>query len=296
MDERIAWVLNLDAELELAQGSGRTRDRATEARIGSLASRLGGLVGSDDLIVWPGTPPSSAEGLWGRAWCPTPDALARLAAAGARSPRRPSFDVLRAVNDRRFSAALGGSLPGACFAEEASAVFDAMGSSSADETWLLKRAFGFAGQKRRRVSMRAIDDADRRWIARSFERGGGLQVEPFVERLLDAGLHGYLDDRGALVLGRPTIQEVDAHGAWRSTRIDEEGALDAQEVQALEDEARKTAEALVRRGYFGAFGIDAFRYRVGSEIRFRPRCEINARYSMGWAIGMSGHRPPGGLP
>jgi hypothetical protein len=52
------------------------------------------------------------------------------------------------------------------------------------------------------------------------------------------------------------------------------------------------AQALLEAGYFGPFGIDAFRWvdRAGVE-RFNPRCEINARYSMGWAVGMGSRRP-----
>jgi hypothetical protein len=44
-------------------------------------------------------------------------------------------------------------------------------------------------------------------------------------------------------------------------------------------------------GYFGPFGIDGFRWRWAGRTGLRPRCEINARYTIGWAIGMGDRRP-----
>jgi hypothetical protein len=296
MDERIAWVLNLDVESELEHGAERTRDRATEARIEALASRLGGLVAAEDRVVWPAKAPPDASGLWGRAWCPTPEALARLGESGARAPKAPAFEILRRVNDKRFGAALGQNLPNARFVEDEGALTSTLESGEKEARWLLKRAFGFAGREQRRVSSGALTDADRRWIASSFRRGVGLQVEPCVERLLDVGLHGYLDDRGTLRLGRPTVQTIDARGAWVSTEIAQSGVLRPEEARALEAEAERAARALEAAGYFGAFGVDAFRYRREGELRFQPRSEINARYSMGWAVGMAGFRPSPGLP
>jgi hypothetical protein len=46
----------------------------------------------------------------------------------------------------------------------------------------------------------------------------------------------------------------------------------------------RVAAALLQAGYFGPFGIDAFRYELGGRTKLQPRCEINARYTMGFAI------------
>jgi hypothetical protein len=52
------------------------------------------------------------------------------------------------------------------------------------------------------------------------------------------------------------------------------------------------AEALIRAGYFGPFGIDGYRWKdEHGTLRFNPRTDINARYSMGWAVGMGSRRP-----
>jgi hypothetical protein len=125
-------------------------------------------------------------------------------------------------------------------------------------------------------------EIDRPWIEASF-RQGGLQVEPLVERILDCALHGMLSADGSFTLGRPTIQDVDEFGAWQGSRAEET----LPERGLLEHEATRVAQALGAAGYFGPFGIDAFRWRSadGTE-HFQPRCEINARYSMGWAVGM----------
>ena len=48
----------------------------------------------------------------------------------------------------------------------------------------------------------------------------------------------------------------------------------------------RVAVALAGSGYFGPFGIDAFTYRnADGTVALQPRSEINARYSMGFAIG-----------
>ena len=95
----------------------------------------------------------------------------------------------------------------------------------------------------------------------SLERGG-LQVEPLVDRMIDVALHGFLEINGKIHLGEPTVQQVDEHGAWLCTKPagDE---LVAGERKSLVEEALRAATALRAVGYFGPFGIDAFRYRDG---------------------------------
>ena len=127
----------------------------------------------------------------------------------------------------------------------------------------------------------------------SLARGGGLQVEPWVERVRDFALHGYVSQRGTVTLGAPTLQECDATGAWqRTTRLDPAGTLLSEgDREALVRSATMTADALSAADYFGPFGVDAFSYERDAVICFNARSEINARYSMGWAIGMGDHRP-----
>ena len=154
---------------------------------------------------------------------------------------------------------------------------------------MYKRALGYAGRGRKKCRPAELD---RPWLDASLRSGDGVQVEPWVERVLDCALHGFLEEDGTCTLGRPTLQELDAGGAWSSTVIAPPDSLTQEECASLKREAESTATALHLAGYFGPFGIDAFRWRdADGALRFQPRCELNARYSMGWAIGMGDARP-----
>jgi len=279
--------LNFDAEEELASPVARkTASAAMTARLASLADRAVGLVAPGDLVVRDGV---DARGFVGRAWCPTPSALDRLARAGAEAPIAPSLEILRRANDRAFSAELGQTLPGAALATSRVEV-ERMVARGGD--WLMKRAFGFAGRGRRKVHAGTLVEADARWVDASF-REGALQVEPWVECLTDFALHGHLDERGALRLGAPTAQRCDAYGAWQLSELARSDDLSPDEASALTREATAAARALHAIGYHGPFGVDAYRWRdpETSSALFNPRGEINARYSMGWSVGMRGWRP-----
>jgi hypothetical protein len=282
-----AWLLNFEAEAELEDPSARTPSRAVLARSRALVSRVLALLGPGDVVLDEGT---RAAGFEGRAWCPTPGALAAIARAGARAPTAPPVEVLRAVNHRRFCAGLGQTLEGARYVTTEAELREALASGGGP--WVLKRPFGFAGRGRLRIGARGIDAAGARWIEASLAPGEGLQVEPWVERAGDFAIHGHLSAAGELVLGEPTSQVTDERGVWISTARTAEGEMDPGERDALLAAARETAEALHVAGYFGPFGVDAFRYRdAAGGIRWNPRCEVNARYSMGWQIGMSTRRP-----
>lgn len=277
----IAWVLNLDAEDELALGGfAHTPAPKMAERIRALVPRLSALVGSSR-ILFPS--PLGGEGQGegtcvGWAWSPTRFALKVMTDAGVTPAPHPPMSVLCRVNHRRFSAALGQTLPGAQYVESL--------SSLPAGNWLLKRPYGYAGRGRRKVTGDLLA-GDRAFIAASTD---GLQVEPWVERTHDFAIHGYLNADGTCDLGHPTLQHVDETGAWQSTERTD--VLMPTELAALHYEAHRSAQALHAAGYFGPFNLDAYRWRdAEGHERFQPRSEINARYSMGWAIGMGDYRP-----
>jgi len=272
-----AWVLNLDADHELAHPEGYSPRRDVSARVATLAARIEGLVPPGDVRI---DLVSDASGFNGRAWCPTPRALQLLEESGATLPPFPPLEVLRRVNHRAFCAELGQTLDGAAFLRDAHAVEQRIASGS----WLLKRPHGFAGSGRRRV--KRLDDDTNRWITASL-RVDGLQVEPWCERTADFSMHGFIAPDGKVTLGEACLQECDARGQWLRARRARSGELLDHERSVLQSEAERSAEALHRAGYFGPFGIDAYRYQGG----FNPRSEINARYTMAWAIGMGTARP-----
>jgi hypothetical protein len=287
-----AWFLNLDADAELEDPSARTPSRAVRARTEALVERLAGLLAPGDTIV--ADPPEAGvhAGRDGRAWCPTPRALAALTSAGARLPESPPLSVLRRVNHRRFSADMGLALPGARWAETRSELDAALDAPSPTGLWLLRRPFGFAGRGRLRFDPARRDAVCERWIESSFASGEGVEVAPWVERDADFARHGFLARGGAITLGEPTVQRCDDAGAWLASERAGEADLGGGERAALHEATREAAASLAEAGYFGPFGVDAFRFRdARGASRFLARCEINARYSMGWAVGMGDRRP-----
>src|SRR5262245_7800999 len=143
-----AWVLNFDADEELASASASyTPRRAALGRFEVLAARVSGLLGPGDQVIMPTErAPLRARSFVGRAWCPTPRAMRALSDAGVSLPRAPPLEVIRRVNHRRFNAELGSSLPGARFVNTVDDVLETIAGLSPSGQWLLKRAFGFAGR------------------------------------------------------------------------------------------------------------------------------------------------------
>jgi hypothetical protein len=279
-----AWLLNLDADLELRRPLGYAPPRAFIERTETLVNAIEGLVRPEDTRVDPNAPraPTGAEG---RAWCPTPRALSILSASGAALPDAPSLEVLRRVNHRRFSAELGQQLDGGRFVNDLDELIACIGAPVDSGCWVLKRPHGFSGMGHRRVPVGALDHKAAPWVDASLKEDG-LQVEPWVERIADFAIHGFLSPAGEVTIGQPCVQRCDAKGVWLHTERATEGALHDQERQMLVADTRRSADALAVAGYFGPFGIDAFRYRSDGAERFNVRSEINARYTMGWAVGM----------
>jgi hypothetical protein len=294
LNRKRAWLLNFDADEELARPAGYTPARAVAERARALAARVGPLLGPEDMLLTgeEGAAPPLGTCVEGRAWCPTPRALRQLRRAGAEPAPVPPLDVLRRANHRRLCAELGQPLPGARYVTTLVELEATITGPSPSGQWLLKRPFGFAGRGRRRVSAGALDPAARAWVAATLSVGEGLQVEPWLERRGDFCLHGHVSARGAVCLGAPCAQRCDERGAWLEARRAEAGEIDREELARLAEAALEAGRALAAIAYFGPFGIDAFRWADGAgRTRFNPRCEINARYTMGWATGMGGLRP-----
>lgn len=293
MAQRIAWILNLDAEGELAAGDAY-RVSASLQRIlerhRPAAARA--LLAPGEVLVEPGVRLPAGDWL-GRAWCPTPRARAELRAAGAVPEPAPDARVLRAANERGLVARMGQSLEGAAFLCDPVAVREHLHEHLHEhrnrvpgvERWLLKRNLGVAGRGQRAVSAGAWDAADERWLASALAFGG-VQVEPLLDLQVEYVLHGWIPRRGAARLGQPLVQET-SRGAWRRTRSALTGELTPGDAERMRVEGERVAQALAALGYFGPFGMDAYRYRDRSGgPRLNPLSEINARYTMGWRLGI----------
>ena len=292
-----AWVLNLDADLELgARGPSYTPAARVVAQMGDWQRQLAALLlGPEDVLIHEGREAGAARGCIGRAFCMTRRARALLERAGASPEPSPPVEVLAQVNDRAFAFALGFNLPGAelLFDAEAVAAKLATPPPSGYLGWRMKRRFGMAGRGQR-VVRGEVSEVDVRFLRASVEpSGSGLVVEPEADVEREYGLHGYVESSGSLRLGSVVVQHCDARGQWSSTARAALEELSRAEADQLIARAELVAAALVRAGYFGPFGIDAFRHRAapgGTELH--SLSEINARYSMGFAVGFGRPPPP----
>ncbi len=284
------WAFNLDAELELARGPGPHQTPQHLARaLAPMLVHVRRLMAPGDICLDERVGPDDARAVgegnrpWlGAAWCPTPSALKRLTLAGAELPPSPSLEVLRAVNHRRFYLQLGGGAPGARYVSDETELRATLAEQ--DAAWLFKRPFGFAGRGQRRILGVPSPD-DRRWLADSL-RQGGFVAEPWLPVVSEVGIHGLLDASGRLALGHVCVQETNAYRAWVSTRRAGPGDLTPEQAGRLRERARDVAAALHAAGYFGPFGIDAYLFTTRSGVaELNPLSELNARFSMGFAVG-----------
>ncbi len=295
----VAWVLNLDAELELmdpAHGASARLQAETRERARWLVPAIRHATGEDVIVLggerdagWP--PPARGD-----CWCPTPSALARLRTAGVARPDAPPVAVLRRVNHRAFAANLARdhdalALPDAGFETTVAACLTRV-AAAPERAWVLKRPFGFSGRMRKVVVPARLDRADRTWIEASMSSYGiGLEVEPLVARTADFSLHGRIRADGSVDRGGLVALGCDERGRFVDARLASPGELPNRDAQGFDAAFDRVAAALRDAGYFGPFGIDGFSWRDerGTD-RFHPLSEINARYSMAWWTGMArGH-------
>lgn len=280
-----AWVLNLDAELELECGGAYTPRRMGEAAARARKQAATALLGPEDILVGDRPQPGCAHGYLGRAWCPTRSALARLETAGAIVPEMPAQAVLKAVNDRRFALPLQARLGLAPRPVGDAATLEQMLNSAREGALLFKTPLGFAGRGQRCIRGQATAD-DRAWLHSALAKHG-LVVEPFRQLSLEVSLHGWLSPAGALKRGRPCQQWCDPRGCWLRTEPLPEGALSHPQRRALRHALEQAAEALRAAGYHGPLGIDGYLWTSGSSTAMNPLSELNARFSMGYAMGMA---------
>lgn len=285
-----AWLLNLDAELELVRPTGYYPSRATLRACQRFETVAMQLLDVDDVVLKDRAQPGAQRlrGFTAAAWCPTPSALRALAKAGATLPEAPPLSCLQRVNHRRFHVELGQTLPGAVFADTIEAAQAAL-SQPPSGGWMVKRGFGFAGRAVRRFPLVPSPD-DRRWLTQALT-WGGVQLEPWLPITHEYSLHGHVDQSGRLQVGVPCLLIDRTQSLY--TRLDSaylgvrpDAKLLAAEESALGREAERVGRSLHAAGYFGPFGVDAFAYVVGKLRHFNARSEINARYTLAYATGM----------
>jgi hypothetical protein len=287
----VAWVLNLDADLELEGGAGYSPSPSIRKATALHAARVvGSFVREGDVLVSDDSREGCAAGLVGRAFCPTPRAVRAMHRAGATPAPHPPVEVLRHVASRAFSMSMGATLAGSELVLARERAREKLKDAPpVGIAWRCKPLFGMAGRHQRVVAPGELVGRDLAHVQRGID-AGGLVIEPNVELLAEYAMHGLLGSNGSVRTGVLVRQECDARGGWVSSvraTLDGEGERDVD--ARLRQEALRVAEALHRAGYFGPFGVDAFVYRGHDrEPVLQPRSEINARYTMGFAVGMNG--------
>ena len=154
------------------------------------------------------------------------------------------------------------------------------------EGGLVRRAYGAAGRGRRRLATGAPSGPERAWLTAGLRRGP-LVVEPWVRVTREYTRSAWVHPSGEVVIAPPCLQETTAAGAWTRTERARRGEVARADDARLEEAVDAAGAALAVAGYFGPFGIDAFRHRSpgGREV-LNPMSEINARFTMDWTTGM----------
>ena len=274
---------NLDVEARWAGGSLAP---AVAARVSAYGALLAALAPDD--------PAPDADESTIEVWAPAAVDATRLAAiAGHRVSVRvgtpPRADVVwadagpigKAANDRRFGLALAGelgvALPGARVITSGEKLEQALPVGP----WICKLPWTAAGRDRCRGAG-APTPEQRTRLGRLLARCGALVVEPWCERIVDAGQCGSVDETGAIAIRPAHALLVDARGGFLGIEL-ATPALEATELAQLEATARAAGAALARLAFVGRYAIDAFAYRAPDGARrFHPLCELNARTTFGW--------------
>lgn len=257
-----AWVLNLDAEYELAN---LTMPASKQASIAKFARNKFPFLCAEDRVVGR---EHVERGLQGFAWCPTPHALAELAQVGARLPEAPPVETLRAVNHRGFAEPLGWPLPESSLLDSLDAAIKHLRTP---RHWCAKRPLSAAGHGKRFIDGGDLSETDRAWLEATLRRQGSLLIEPRVQVGFEFSVHGQLDIEGTFRVDVPRAQ----NGGY--VLRDE---LSAEHHFSVVAEACRVARALAAAKYFGPFGVDGYLGKLDGLPVFVPRSEINARYTM----------------
>lgn len=278
-DSKHAWLLNLDAELELASAEPYIRRQSLARVVKNHLPDCSRLCRTEPVVGLHPVEPDRVVYLW----CPTPSAFRELAQRGLQGVLGPSLGVLRKVNHRSWPLEFGPRFPGRSYLERGAAWREAL-LGGAKTAWRCKRPYGFAGRGQRCIGPDPSQD-DVRWLNDSL-RLGGLLIEPNVEVVREFSIHGYVDARG-LVFGTPCSFSTDANGS--------PAAMELAEPDAVRDRALRTSVELVaarlrRADYFGPFGVDSFEYRMDRGLKLNALGEVNARFTLGWSLGVGSKR------
>lgn len=281
------WILNPDAELELESPHYQTNHGILAAMRENL-SRFALLIQGDEFCLLSDLKPAPERGRQALLWCPTPRAVQTARKLGYSLPKAPPVGVLAAANNK--STLITASLPAPLCREflwDASALARIQSLLDAHGPLRLKRLFGFAGRRQRKIQAPLRPD-DRRFIGDGI-RLGGLLVENELEILGEYSIHGTIpmgerenDGTGRPRLGHPCHLTTDRFGSVTSI---ERLSPDHLRRRELEELGNRAVAHLTKLGYAGPFGLDVLETTAGLVAS-----DLNARFTLGFSVGLGSER------
>jgi hypothetical protein len=198
--------------------------------------------------------------------------------APPRADARWADPAARAANDRRLAlavaAAHGAALPG-------QRVIASPDEIDLPGPWVCKAPWTAAGRDRCRGAGSPTPEQRAR-LGRLLARSGALVLEPWCERIADAGVCARVEPDRSVTAHPPHTLVTDARGGFLGIDL-APPPLEPAELARLAELVRAAGAALAALGYAGPFAVDAFAYvHEDGRRRFHPLCEINARLSFGW--------------
>jgi uncharacterized ferritin-like protein (DUF455 family) len=162
------------------------------------------------------------------------------------------------------------------------------------EKFVAKMPFGVAGSNMLRIWEPELAVAQSVWLERAISSEGSVVIEPWLDRVLDFSFQSEKNDGRIRRVG--TVRMINDHrGQYRGSvhhprftaNLDAElGRLltgsNGSRLKHLHSVINEQlADRLHSAGFRGPFGIDAFVFNDGRQLRLKPVVEINPRHTMG---------------
>ncbi len=259
-----AILANLGFEYELASRPLTAAVRAQQARFAAILRIVDGWRDAD--LVDADAPPADRELL---AWGASSQARA---IAGRGAAGWPDVEIVREVNDKRFShqleQLLGIALPGACIVCSVDELAEA---SRTIPDWVAKHPYGVAGREQLRGA--GWDDSLRDRAVKLFSTTASLVFEPWIADRVEYSFHFDIRDDGVHRVGCTALSTRGS--SFRGNRTD------AKPPPSMWPVVDAAARAVATAGYTGPVGIDSFVGERDDGRVVRPVMEINARWTFG---------------
>ena len=151
---------------------------------------------------------------------------------------------------------------------------------TAERHWCLKSRFGCAGRGMLRGCGARLKKGQRAWSERQLLRDGVVFLEPWLDRISEAGILFEIHRDGEIRHEGVAELLCSPAGGYRGSLFAAGDQIESQWSDAVAVCIR-IAQRVRDTGYFGPLGIDAMRYRDNGRVQLRAGQDINARYTMG---------------